>query len=364
MYSLHERTGANTRYTGRGVVIALIDSGFYPHRDLSGRLRRYVDASTSRIVESNRITRTDVFSWHGQMTSVIAAGDGSSSGGRYRGLAPAAEVVLIRVTNPRGGIKEPDILRGLEWVLASHERLNIRIVNIAVGGDWESHDPTHPLHRAVRRLYEAGVTVIVAAGNANRPVLLPPASAPEAIIVGGVDDHNSQDVNQWRPYHHSFGRAYDGTPKPDILAPAAWLPSPILPGSRMMRQAQWLAPLLHAPEKQAVDQLLCAGAADLGLRKEIGCAPTETTYAEMRGLLHKHKLIDRLHQHVEGTSVSSAIVAGLVAQMLEAHPALSAEKVRAILGSTAVRFPSVPAEQQGAGIIHPAAAVGAVAGGV
>lgn len=362
MLSLHERTGATTRYTGRGVVIALIDSGFYPHRDLSGRIRLYVDASTSRLIETRRITRTDIFSWHGQMTSVIAAGDGSSSNGRYRGLATGAEVVLVRVTNPRGGIKEPDILRGLQWVANNHKRLNIRVVNVAVGGDWENHDPQHPLHDVVRRLVAEGVTVIVAAGNANQPVLLPPASAPEAIIVGGVDDNNSADVNQWRPYHHNYGHAHDGSHKPDILAPAKWLPSPILPGSQMMRQAHWLAPLLHITDTAEADRLLCAGYRDLGLSQATACAPDEALYGQIRALIHKHKLIDSWHQHVDGTSVSSAVVAGLVAQMLEANPALTGDEVRVILASTAVRFPDVSPELQGAGIMHPAAAVAAAAG--
>ncbi len=360
--SLHERTGATTRYTGRGVVIALIDSGFYPHRDLSGRIRLYVDASTSHFIETRRVTRTDVFSWHGQMTSVLAAGDGSSSQGRYRGLATGAEVVLVRVTNPRGGIKEPDILRGLQWVAANHQRLNIRVVNVAVGGDWENHDPHYPLHDVVRRLTQEGVTVVVAAGNANQPVLLPPASAPEAIIVGGVDDNNSADVNQWRLYHHNYGRAHDGSYKPDILAPAKWLPSPILPGSQMMRHARWLAPLLHVTDAAEATRLLCAGYRDLGIHQAAACTPDEGVYGQIRALIHKHKIIDAYHQHVDGTSASSAVLAGLVAQMLEANPALNPYEVRVILESTAVRFPDVPLERQGAGIMHPAAAVAAAAG--
>ena len=88
------------------------------------------------------------------------------------------------MSTPKGHIKETDILRGLRWVIDTHKRLNIRVVNISVGGDFVSNDPSHPLHKAIRKLTKAGVTVVVAAGNRNVDYLLPPASAPEAITVG------------------------------------------------------------------------------------------------------------------------------------------------------------------------------------
>src|SRR5262245_31772160 len=110
-----ERIRAAYDYTGRGVVIAFIDSGFYPHPDLEGRILLHVDASTNRVVEQAAGFESSDLSWHGQMTSVIAAGDGKTSGGKYRGIAPDAKLVLVKVSTPRGHIKETDILRGLRW---------------------------------------------------------------------------------------------------------------------------------------------------------------------------------------------------------------------------------------------------------
>jgi serine protease AprX len=94
-------------------------------------------------------------------------------------------------------------------VIDTHRRFNIRIVNISVGGDFVSHDPNHPLHKAIHTLTEAGVTVVVAAGNRNADYLVPPASAADAITVGGIDDCNSLDQSLWRAYHHSYSIGYE-----------------------------------------------------------------------------------------------------------------------------------------------------------
>lgn len=352
-----ERISASTEYTGRGVVIAFIDAGFYPHPDLEGRIRLHVDASTNRVVEQIGGFESSDLSWHGQMTSVIAAGDGKTSGGKYGGIASSAELVLVKVSTPKGHIKETDILRGLRWVIDTHKRLNIRVVNISVGGDFVSDDPNHALHKAIRKLTKAGVTVVVAAGN--RPVdhLLPPASAPEAITVGGIDDHNTLDDSVWTAYHHNYGKAYDGTAKPDILAPAAWLASPIMPGSSVAREAYWLAPLLTKSDEKHIRKLLKKGHGDLGLTVQKNTQPDDHLYAVLQQRIHAHKLIDAHHQHVDGTSVAAPIVSAVVAQMLEANPRLTPQQIRAILTSTARRLTNIPVERQGNGVIHAPSAV-------
>jgi serine protease AprX len=352
-----ERTNALRDYTGRGVVMAFIDAGFYSHPDLEGRIRLHVDASTNRVIEQDAGFESSDLSWHGQMTSVIAAGDGKISNGKYRGIASGAELILVKVSTPKGHIKETDILRGLRWVIDTHKRLNIRVVNISVGGDFVSNDPGHPLHKAIRKLTNAGVTVVVAAGNRNVDYLLPPASAPEAITVGGIDDHNTLDASRWTLYHHNYGKTYDGTPKPDMLAPAAWLASPIMPGSSVEREAYWLAPLLTKPDERHVRKLLKRGHGDLGLTVQTNAQPDEHLYAVLQQRIHAHKLIDAHHQHVDGTSVAAPIVSAVIAQMLEANPRLTPQQIRAILTSTANHLAKVPVEKQGSGVINAPKAV-------
>lgn len=352
-----ERLGALPQYTGRGVVIAFIDAGFYMHPDIRDRVLVHVDASTQHVVEQPSVLEITDLSWHGQMTSVIAAGDGRVSGGRYRGIASDAHLVLIKVSNPRGQVKEADILRGLQWLNDAHRRFNIRIVNISVGGDFESHDPNHPLHRMVCRLVEAGVVVVTASGNKNAPVLVPPASTPSAITVGGYSDHNSLDWWSRTPYHHDYGYAYDGTRKPEVVTAAEWIASPILPGSLVDREARWLAPLLNGDSEDALRRLLEYGYTDLGLSPQEAQSPNDNLYGMLQGRINGYKLIDAAHQHVDGTSVAAAIASSVIAQMIEANPSLTPAAIRAILTETASPLPGVALERQGAGAINAARAV-------
>ncbi|MBK8032426.1 MAG: S8 family serine peptidase [Chloroflexi bacterium] len=154
--SLHERLGASTHYTGRGVVIAFIDSGYYMHPDLGDRILVHADASTNHIIEQHEVMTPDDLSWHGQMTSVVAAGSGWESGGRFKGLAADSRLVLIKITSPRGLVKESDILRGLRWLIDTHVHYGVKVVNLSVGGDFVSYDPEHPIYKAIRKLVDAG----------------------------------------------------------------------------------------------------------------------------------------------------------------------------------------------------------------
>lgn len=353
-----QRVGALPQYSGRGVVMAFIDAGFYPHPDLDGRVLLHVDASSNHVVEqaADAYEPSDL-SWHGQMTSVIAAGDGRSSGGKFRGIAWGASLVLVKVSTPRGHIKEADILRGLRWLLDTHRRVGVRVVNISVGGDFVSDDPEHPLHQAVRRLVESGVSVVTAAGNRQAPAVVPPASAPEAITIGGLNDHNSLDESLWTPYHSNYGFAWDGSPKPDLIAPAEWVAGPIMPETVVAREARWLGPLLLARSSVQRKKLLKQGYSDLGISRAAAWKPDDHVFAMIQARINSHKIIDAHHQHVDGTSVAAPIVSAVVAQMLEANPGLTPREIRSILMATARPLANTPPERQGAGVMRAAAAV-------
>ncbi|MCL4875616.1 MAG: S8 family serine peptidase [Anaerolineae bacterium] len=358
LLSTPERLSALTDYTGRGVVMAFIDSGFSMHPDIADRVLLHADASTLHVVETPGVPKLSPLSWHGQMTSVIAAGDGRTSNRRFRGLACDSHLVLVKVSTPEGQIKERDILRGLRWVLDTHRRLKVRIVNLSVGGDFVSNDPAHPIYRAVHKLTEAGVTVITAAGNRGTEELVPPASAPHAITVGGYDDHNTLDQSAWKMFHSSYGTAYDGTRKPDMIAPAAWIASPILPDSEMAEEARWLAPLLNGSSDSALETLLHDAAEIFGLTPRQASHPeSNRVFHLLQERINKHKLIDAHHQHVDGTSVSTAIVSSVAAQMLEASPNLTPSEIRDILVRTAVPLPHTSHKRQGAGMLNAAEAV-------
>jgi serine protease AprX len=188
---------------------------------------------------------------------------------------------------------------------------------------------------------------------------VPPASAVDAITVGGYDDHNTTDQTRWTGYHSDWGSAYDGSLKPDVVAPAAWIASPILPGSLVEREAHWLGPLLESESERALKRLLTQGYRDLGISHDLAQKPDQHVYDLLQARINSLKLIDAKHQHVDGTSVSAAIVSAVVAQMIEANSALTPAQVQAILTETAIPLSGVPREQQGAGAVNPAAAVDA-----
>src|SRR5207253_1231939 len=129
------RMDADERFTGRGVTIAFLDSGFYAHPDLTTPNNRILAYHSIFANEGDptSLETNDVASWHGMMTSVVAAGNGGSSEGFYRGIASDAYLALVKIGRT-GRISEEQIQRGLEWVLDHAEEHSIRVVNISAGG--------------------------------------------------------------------------------------------------------------------------------------------------------------------------------------------------------------------------------------
>src|SRR5690349_14667035 len=120
------RLAVDPSHTARGVTIALLDSGFYPHPDLTQPNNRIV-AYTDVVLPGAMLTpdkKPEAWDWHGTMTSVVAAGNGFLSDGVYRGLGSEAKLALVKVGD-RGRITEPNIERGLRWVIENRERYDI-----------------------------------------------------------------------------------------------------------------------------------------------------------------------------------------------------------------------------------------------
>ncbi|HMF56782.1 MAG TPA: S8 family serine peptidase, partial [Pyrinomonadaceae bacterium] len=246
------RMGAHERFTGRDVTIAFLDSGFYSHPDLTKPVNRIL--AYHSIVEGDltALETPDVASWHGMMTSVVAAGNGSLSQGFYRGIAPGANVVLVKI-GKTGHVPEQNIYRGLKWVLEKREEYGIRVVNISAGGDEPQSYLHNKLSQLVERAVSEGLIIVCAVGNAGHlpghPVL-PPASAPSSIAVGGLDDQNSLDRARRGMYRSSYGPTVDGLQKPEVIAPSIWVPAPILPHTPTSEEARLYAELDAASNDQ------------------------------------------------------------------------------------------------------------------
>src|SRR6266542_509614 len=181
-----DRLDADPRFTGRGVTIAFLDSGFYRHPDLTepiNRIASFHDLSGDED-SANADRPIESFHWHGTQTTVAAAGNGHLSDGKYRGVAPDARLVLVKVS--RGGrIREEDIASGLRWVIDNRERYNIRVLNISLGGDEDVPCSQSVIDQLAEEAVRSRIVVVVAAGNTTERAPIPPANSPSVITVGG-----------------------------------------------------------------------------------------------------------------------------------------------------------------------------------
>jgi serine protease AprX len=345
------RLGAHPRHTGRGVVIAFVDSGFYAHPDLltpRDRIRAHVDLTGM----DRSLHEPHDDAWHGTMTTVACAGSGYLSNGLYRGIASEAELVLVAVGR-QGRILPEDVVAALEWLLRHRERYGIRVVNISLGTDFPDSYRESAVDEAAELLVQAGVVVVAAAGNDPLRPSVPPANAPSVLTVGGLVDKNLPHEMTFVPYRSQYGTTVDGLTKPELCAPGALVAAPILPGTRTFDKARGL----YFGRGLTDDDLR----AELRRRPELGIDPRGLDDASLRARLEREvremKLVGPHYQHVDGTSFAAPVVASVVAQMLEACPTLTPRAVRDLLIHTARPVPHIPSERQGYGFVQALAAV-------
>lgn len=354
------RMDADERYTGRGVTVAFLDSGFYAHKDLTEPDNRILAYHNIFEPEDDlaALQKSDVASWHGMMTSVVAAGNGHLSDGFYRSIAAEANVVLVKI-GKTGRIPESNIETGLRWVFDNRDKYKIRIVNISAGGDFEQPYLLNSLCKLVEEVVQAGLTVVCAVGNAGmvpgHPVL-PPASAPSCIAVGGLDDQNSLDRARRGMYRSSYGPTIDGLQKPEVIAPGIWVAGPILPHTPTADQAGLYAQLDNAADDELREIILAHASVD----KDIYAA-RDLSVSLLRQLitikLREGLVINEHYKFVDGTSFAAPIVSSIVACMLEANPKLTPQQVKRILIDTAERVDGIEVDRQGWGVVVPRKAV-------
>jgi serine protease AprX len=200
-------------------------------------------------------------------------------------------------------------------------------VSLSVSGDPVSPLAGNAVDKAVDALVEAGISVVAAAGNDGQRRLLPPATAPLALTVGGIDDQNTLSHEEIALWHSNYGTASNEVPKPELVAPSIWVAAPVLPDSTIAHEAE-----------------------SLFVRRIQGDPAAQRRILEL-------KLITPHYQHVEGTSFAAPIVASVIACILEANPALTPFLVRDVLKETAHPVPGADRERQGAGAVSPGLAV-------
>jgi serine protease AprX len=279
--------------TGKGIGIALLDSGVSQHYALGSR----VVANVSFVTGED--SRVDAFG-HGTHIAGIISGNASAAYGVTReyagGIAPGAHLVNVRVLGENGTGLTSDVIAGIDWVIANRARYNIRVINLSLGHSVMEPVATDPLCEAVERAVRAGIVVVASAGNRGktddgRTILggiTSPGNSPYALTVGALNTWNtvSRSDDSVTTYSSRGPTRFDLAVKPDVAAPGNKVVSLEVPGSYIAKKY----PATHVAGRG--------------------------TNAYMR---------------LSGTSMATGVVSGGVALLLHGKPGLTPEQIKLLV---------------------------------
>ncbi len=299
---------------GSGVGVAVIDSGIYPHPDLTT-----AGSLASRIVYRQSFiggVQNDDFG-HGTHVAGIIAGNAKSSnfpGSRHvlRGMAPNATLLDLRVLDANGMSSDSVVISAIQKAIQLKNVYNVRVINLSLGRPIYETCSLDPLCEAVEAAWNNGVVVVVAAGNLGRngySTVLSPGNSPHAITVGCMKTEETYPrTDDLIASYSSKGPTYiDLTAKPDVVAPGNLVVSLLAPNST--------------------------------LSKEFPGNIISPSYYEGPGASGTPQYF-----RLSGTSMATPIVSGAAALMIEKDPTLTPDTVKARLMKTAYKaFPAFSA---------------------
>ncbi|MFC8347852.1 S8 family peptidase [Streptomyces sp. NPDC057280] len=190
-------------YDGKGVKVAVLDTGIdTTHPDLASAVTAAKDFSGTG--------STDDKAGHGTHVAATVAGSGARSGGRYKGVAPGAEILDAKVLNDDGEGTDSSVIAGLEWAAGQ----GAKVANLSLGQtDTPGEDPVEAAVNALSR--STGMLTVAAAGNEgpDAGTVGSPGAAESALTVGAVDGEDRLAE------FSSTGPTADNALKPDLTAP-------------------------------------------------------------------------------------------------------------------------------------------------
>lgn len=273
--------------TGKDIVVAVLDTGIHPHPDLT--------VPTNRILSWNDLVneKPDPYDDNGHGTHVagIIAGNGTASRGEYKGMAPEAKLVGVKVLNGTGTGSTSTVISGIEWCINNQSSLHIRAINLSLGTTAQESCHLDPMCRAATAAWKRGMVVCAAAGNEGpKPKTInSPGINSRIITVGNLDDR--QTIN-WRDdrlnQSSSRGPTPDDIAKPDLVAP----------GTRITASG-----------------------------------------------------VHRVYTTMTGSSMATPMVTGAVAQILQKQPSLTPDEIKQLLIRNA-RDMGLGPNLQGAGVLN------------
>lgn len=265
-----------TEYNGKGVGVAVLDTGIFPHQDFGHRIWGFAD-----FIENRRTPYDD--NGHGTHVAGILAGDGRASMGKHCGMAPGCGIVGLKVLDRYGNGSKENVLKAFSWLLRHFEEYKIRVVNISVGTTYRTRREHDALITGVEAVWDRGLVVVAAAGNQGPcwGSVTAPGCSRKIITVGASDMLRGPAALSGR------GPTAQCVCKPDLVAPG---------------------------------------------RQVVSCTPEG----------------NRAYGAKSGTSMSTPLVSGAIACMLEKDPLLTNVEIKMMLRESAEDL-GLPHNQQGWG---------------
>lgn len=324
-------------YDGKGIGIAIIDSGIDTNHILLSKYTGHPSVVENESFVADGDALKDYLG-HGSLVASIAAGGTTHQSGYYEGIAPAASLYSLRVLDDQGRGSISAVITALDWCIKHKSDYNIRVINLSLGAIAKDSYKNDPLCLAARRAVDAGIVVVAAAGNDGKDAIgrkvyggiHSPGIDPSVLTVGsantfGTDTRSDDVVTSYSSRGPTHGyttdangvRHYDNLVKPDLVAP----------GNKIIGEASTGQGTGFVNRNQLLSQYpaLMAGKVDLnGLRM----------------------------MYMSGTSVSTPVVSGAVALLLQAKPNLTPNLVKAILMYSAQPIQGANTLEQGAGLLN------------
>jgi serine protease AprX len=223
----------NYGWDGTGIGVAVLDSGISPITDL-----QFNNSTASRIVYAETFVPHNATAdnyGHGTHVAGIIGGNGANSSGSgytstFRGIAPNAQLINLRVLDSNGVGQDSYVIAAIQRAIQLKSQYNIRVLNLSLGRPVSGSYQTDPLCQSVEAAWNAGIVVVVAAGNSGRDnsastngyaTINAPGNDPYVITVGAMKTMGtaSRSDDLIASYSSKGPTLLDHIVKPDLVAP-------------------------------------------------------------------------------------------------------------------------------------------------
>ena len=302
--------GAYPAVTGKGIGVAVLDSGISTHTALKN-----VVASVNFV--TGETGSSDEFG-HGTHVAGIIGGSATNVTNLYAGgIAPDANIINVRVLGPDGTGTTSDVIAGMEWAIANRARYNIRVINLSLGHPVTEPSVTDPLCEEVEKATALGIVVVAAAGNAGKTAdgrtvlggIASPGNSPFALTVGAVNTWQTpgRSDDSVTTYSSRGPTRFEQAVKPDVVAPG---------------------------------------------NKIVSLEASQSYLSKNFSALHIAGSGTNAYMRLSGTSMATPMVSGAVALLLQASPSLTPAQVKLALQSGATYLPEDGLMAGGAGSVN------------